>query len=978
MPVHCCGHGPQSGRGEPGVEHGAVGGDRSEAVAPGRARVHVTSVASGTHRLLAPTALGAGIAVVASLAIPGIAALAAVPRYFSDGSSVGTARPGSAGGWWVDTDTAKKGSFALGASAPAGGSALGLSLPDPGTTDKVYLYHSYPTADRPDDVSALLDGASYTYAGTNVNSQIEMIYQPADAEEYGPDGTTPCVSPSATEIPGGAVPDAPAGWCYTSIKWEPFEQPTSWKTVDLSDLAASANSEDDEGGWRNIKRVGSWEGTGGFGPGNGSFEDYLDQMADYRVTSFVLGTGSGTGPATAGWVQSLVLGGAVQSFGAPAAITLDSGDSIQSAIDSIAPGGVISLNPGVYKDDLRITKSLTLKGLGSPGSVVIMQRDSAGEYKLIDVYGTSDVTLENLSLQRNPLNDRAATGIDANSVAGLTLKDVSVDGMGKNGISVTGKWAAISPETSSDIRFENVSVTDNAWAGIAFYTKSTQDVNVDISEVTFAGTTTVSGNGTGIQFGDAGDANRVTGADDGPVSLGTVIFSDNDQSVAVNDHSTVQLARASTVDGAAVRSADVPGVTVLPVVATSVSLSVSPSGSVTQGASVTVTGTVSPSSAGGTIAIKDGPVTLGSGAVSGGVFAVTTTSLAVGSHALTAVFTPSDVRDYAASASSALPLTVSAPAPVATSVSLSVSPSGSVTQGASVTVTGTVSPSSAAGTIAIKDGSATLGSGAVSGGVFAVTTTSLAVGSHALTAVFTPSDAARYAASSSTVVTMSVTAKPTPPPAPTPTSTPAPTPTEQPTVTTPPPPPATEAVVIADLGASGEELLERYAQANDGAAPPPAAEVLTLPAGEDVDLNAFDPGKKLQATIPWTDDSGDSWVDVWAYSSPVFIGTFPVIDGVLHITGADLSKLGAGEHHLAFVGQTSGKSEVVAMKVAEPTPPDAPEPGQATTEPTPGPTAIAIDSDGAADLAWLPWTIGGVLVLAAAVALVLVARRRRA
>ena len=70
--------------------------------------------------------------------------------------------------------------------------------------------------------------------------------------------------------------------------------------------------------------------------------------------------------------------------------------------------------------------------------------------------------------------------------------------------------------------------------------------------------------------------------------------------------------------------------------------------------------------------------------------------------------------------------------------------------------------------------------------------------------------------------------------------------------------------------------------------------------------------------MPWSGSSGDQWVDVWAYSTPTYIGTFPVSNGVLKLTGADLSALAAGDHNLVLVGQTSGASEVMGFAIAEP------------------------------------------------------------
>lgn len=87
------------------------------------------------------------------------------------------------------------------------------------------------------------------------------------------------------------------------------------------------------------------------------------------------------------------------------------------------------------------------------------------------------------------------------------------------------------------------------------------------------------------------------------------------------------------------------------------------------------------------------------------------------------------------------------------------------------------------------------------------------------------------------------------------------------------------------------------------------------PVGSSADLNALDPSKALSGNVPWADDA-DSFVDVYAYSAPIFLGTFPVINGQVQLTGLDLSALAQGGHHLVFVGQTSNSVSVMAVTVA--------------------------------------------------------------
>lgn len=80
-----------------------------------------------------------------------------------------------------------------------------------------------------------------------------------------------------------------------------------------------------------------------------------------------------------------------------------------------------------------------------------------------------------------------------------------------------------------------------------------------------------------------------------------------------------------------------------------------------------------------------------------------------------------------------------------------------------------------------------------------------------------------------------------------------------------------------------------------------------LPSG------AIDPGKSHTANLGWT--GADSFVDVYAYSSPVFVGTFPVVNGVAQITlsPAVLGQLAAGTHTLVVIGQSSGAVQSLTL-----------------------------------------------------------------
>ncbi|MCU1569504.1 MAG: hypothetical protein JWR33_245 [Naasia sp.] len=89
---------------------------------------------------------------------------------------------------------------------------------------------------------------------------------------------------------------------------------------------------------------------------------------------------------------------------------------------------------------------------------------------------------------------------------------------------------------------------------------------------------------------------------------------------------------------------------------------------------------------------------------------------------------------------------------------------------------------------------------------------------------------------------------------------------------------------------------------------PTAADTVGLPSG------GLNPEKDYTASVPWA-EAADSYVDVYLYSTPTFLGTFPVIGGVVQIdlSASVLAALEGGSHTLVAVGQTSGGVQSVAL-----------------------------------------------------------------
>ncbi|MFD8072006.1 Ig-like domain-containing protein [Streptomyces sp. NPDC059718] len=101
------------------------------------------------------------------------------------------------------------------------------------------------------------------------------------------------------------------------------------------------------------------------------------------------------------------------------------------------------------------------------------------------------------------------------------------------------------------------------------------------------------------------------------------------------------------------------------------------------------------------------------------------------------------------------------PTQMATATTLAAGPASPVVQGTAVKLTATVAPATAAGSVRFLDGATQIGSPVtVSNGAASLTTTALGVGTHALSAAFTPADAAAYKPSASAALPYTVKVKP--------------------------------------------------------------------------------------------------------------------------------------------------------------------------------------------------------------------------
>ncbi len=157
--------------------------------------------------------------------------------------------------------------------------------------------------------------------------------------------------------------------------------------------------------------------------------------------------------------------------------------------------------------------------------------------------------------------------------------------------------------------------------------------------------------------------------------------------------------------------------------------------------SVTFTATVTPNSPGGgtpsgSVTFMDGATTLQTVALSGGSASLSTSALAIGSHSITAVYGAD--TNFTASTSTAVTFVVDQ----ASTVSVLTSSANPSAAGSSVTVTDTVAavaPGSGTptGTVTFMDGTTALGTPqTLSGGTARISTSTLSIGSHSITAVY--------------------------------------------------------------------------------------------------------------------------------------------------------------------------------------------------------------------------------------------------
>jgi hypothetical protein len=172
--------------------------------------------------------------------------------------------------------------------------------------------------------------------------------------------------------------------------------------------------------------------------------------------------------------------------------------------------------------------------------------------------------------------------------------------------------------------------------------------------------------------------------------------------------------------------------------------------SATYETAITFTATISTTLATGTVTFYDGTTSLGTGTLSSGIATLSNSTLAVGTHSITAVYAGDST--YSGSTSSAVSIVIDSDLTATTTVLAS--SATSISYGTSITLTATVSSSSATGTVDFYDGTTVVGSAVLSSGTASYVTTTLPIGTDVIKAIYVGDSS--YATSTSATVTVSV------------------------------------------------------------------------------------------------------------------------------------------------------------------------------------------------------------------------------
>jgi hypothetical protein len=390
------------------------------------------------------------------------------------------------------------------------------------------------------------------------------------------------------------------------------------------------------------------------------------------------------------------------TFNASTPYTASTSSVVTQVVNKAATTSTLasSPNPSAFGQSVTLTATVSASapGTGTPGGSVTFFDGASSLGTVALAGGTASLSMSNLS-----------TGAHSLTVA-------------------YGGSASFNASTSS-VLTQNVNA-----AATATTLASGTNPSVAGQAVTFVSTVSVVAPGAGSPSGTVTFFDGASSIGTGAISGGIATFATS--SLGVGSH-TITATYNGNASFAASTSSPITQTVNLASSATSVVSSTNPT---RYGQSTTFTATVAavaPASGtpGGTVTFFDGAASIGSATLSGGLATLAVTTLDAGAHAITASYGGDSAFD--GSTSSVLTQTVN-PAQTSTAIASSVNPSAfgqAVTFTASVTalLPGGGTPT---GSVTFLDGAGSIGSAALVNGVAILTTSSLAVGAHSISAAY--------------------------------------------------------------------------------------------------------------------------------------------------------------------------------------------------------------------------------------------------
>lgn len=176
---------------------------------------------------------------------------------------------------------------------------------------------------------------------------------------------------------------------------------------------------------------------------------------------------------------------------APAEVSVEPGQSIQAAIDLVADGGVVAIEPGTYLEAVTIDKSLSLIGASDDSSGgVILNRKVDEPVISISSSVPIDVTLSDLVFQ----GDDAGWAIDVGENATARISESEFHDLGTvirvhDGGSVTASYCTFTGNGSTVVAFPNGSFT----ASWCTFTDNRQAISASLGSICTLTDSTITG-----------------------------------------------------------------------------------------------------------------------------------------------------------------------------------------------------------------------------------------------------------------------------------------------------------------------------------------------------------------------------------------------------------------------------------------------------------------------------------------------------